>query len=94
MPLTKDLYGMSTKDWSEWRWAFSYYGVENWLLLRIMCGAKRLNPFFRLHKASEVLNKNVSCECGQVASPLPLSLVSLWLFLFLISRQFRIKYLY
>jgi len=24
-----------------------------------MCGAKRLNSFFRLHKASEVLNKYV-----------------------------------
>jgi len=80
---------MSAKDWSEWRWAFSFYGVENWLLLRIhgrrkegqggkikfhqflpfpgknpsdahvriVCGTKRLNPFFRLHEASEVLNK-------------------------------------
>jgi len=34
MPLTKDLYRrMSMKDWSEWWWAFSFYGVENWLLL-------------------------------------------------------------
>ena len=32
-------------------------GVENWLLLRIICGTKRLNPFFRLHEGSEVLNK-------------------------------------
>ena len=24
-----------------------------------MCGQKRLNPFFRLHEASEVLNKYV-----------------------------------
>jgi len=24
-----------------------------------MCGTKRLNPFFRLHEASEVLNKYV-----------------------------------
>jgi len=24
MPLTKDLYRMSTKDWSEWRWAFCF----------------------------------------------------------------------
>jgi len=35
----------------------SFYGVENWLLLRMMRGTKRLNPFFRLHEASEVLNK-------------------------------------
>jgi len=42
------------KDWSEWRWALSFYGVENWLFLRIMCGRKRLDPFFRLHEASEV----------------------------------------
>jgi len=25
-----------------------------------MCGRKRLNPFFRLHQASEVLNKYVT----------------------------------
>jgi len=25
--------------------------------VRIVCGTKRLNPFFRLHEASEVLNK-------------------------------------
>jgi len=36
-----------------------FFGVENWLLLRIMCGKKRLNPFFRLHEASEILNKYV-----------------------------------
>jgi len=30
MPLTKDLYKrMSACDWSEWRWAFSFSGVEN-----------------------------------------------------------------
>ena len=58
MPLTKGRR-MSAKDWSEWPWAFSFHGVENWLLLRIICGAKRLNPFFRLHEASEVLNKYV-----------------------------------
>jgi len=50
---------MSAKDWSEWRWAFAFYGVENWLLLRIMCGTKRLNSFFRLCNASEVLHKYV-----------------------------------
>jgi len=26
----------------------------------IMCGTKRLNPFFRLHEASEVLNNYVT----------------------------------
>jgi len=36
-----------------------FSGVENRLLLRIMCGTKRLNPFFRLHEASVVLNKYV-----------------------------------
>jgi len=30
-----------------------FYGVENWLLQRRMCGTKRLNPFFRLREASE-----------------------------------------
>jgi len=29
-PLTKDLYRrMSARGWSDWRWAFSFYGVEN-----------------------------------------------------------------
>jgi len=50
---------MCAKDWSEWRWAFSFYSVENWLLLRIICGTKRRNPFFRLLETSEVLNKYV-----------------------------------
>jgi len=36
-----------------------FYGVENWLLFRIICGPKRLNPIFRLHEAREVLNKHV-----------------------------------
>jgi len=53
MLLTKDLYKrMSAKDWSEWRWALSFSGVKNWLLLHITCGRKRLNPFSRLHEAS------------------------------------------
>jgi len=33
-----------------------------------MCGIKRLNPFFRLHEASEVFNKYVMGVC---AGPLP-----------------------
>jgi len=32
----------------------SWQGVKNWLLLRVTCGTKRLNPFFRLHEASVV----------------------------------------
>jgi len=36
---------MSAKDWSEWRWAFSFYGVETWLLLCAMRGTKRLIHF-------------------------------------------------
>jgi len=38
-----------------------FLGIENWLMLRI-CGTKRLNPCFRLHKASEahVLKKDVT----------------------------------
>jgi len=39
--------------------AFSFYGVENWSLLRTMCGTKRLNPLFRFDENSEVLNKYV-----------------------------------
>jgi len=35
-----------------------FYGIKNWLLLDIMCGTKRLNLFFRLHEASEVLSFN------------------------------------
>jgi len=58
MPLTKDFYRrMSAKDWSKSCWTFSFCGVENWLLLHIMSGTKHLNPFFKLHEASEVLNK-------------------------------------
>ena len=60
MPLTKDLYrSMSAKDWSEWRWAFSFSGVKNWLLLHIMCGTKRLNPFFQITRGQygRLLNK-------------------------------------
>jgi len=59
LTMAKDLYRrMSANDWSEWRWAFSFYDVENWLLLRIMRGTKRLNRLFRLHKAREVLSFN------------------------------------
>ena len=32
----------------------SFYDVENWLFLRIMCGTKRLNQFLRLLEAIEV----------------------------------------
>jgi len=126
-----------------WRWGLA--------IATYNCGKKRLNPFFRLHEASEVLNKYVMgrplatgrgirgwflpkffcgppnfvmprtflrrkiekkhCSrkcilpppnlkpgygpgnevCGQVTSPLPFSLVSLWLLLFLISRELRVK---
>jgi len=62
MPLTKDLYrSMSAKDWSEWRWAFSFSGVENWLFLDIMCGTKRLNLFFQVTRGQwgRLLNKYV-----------------------------------
>ena len=65
---------VSAKDWSEWRWAFSFYGIDTWLLLHVMCGTKRLNPFFRLHEASEVLNKYVM-GMWSGNSPLPFSLV-------------------
>jgi len=34
-----------------------FHGVENWLLLRVMCGTKRLSPFSIVHEAKEVLNK-------------------------------------
>ena len=81
---------MSAKDWSEWRWAFSFHGIENCLLLRIMCGKTRLNPFFKLHVVSEVLHKYVTWVWSDT-SPQPFSLISLWLFLFLISREFKIR---
>ena len=62
MQLTKDLCrSMSVKDWSEWRWAFSFSGVENWLLLHIMCRTKLLNPFFQITRgqSGRLLNKYV-----------------------------------
>jgi len=83
MLLTKGLYiRMGAKDWSEWRWALSFSGVENWLLLHIMCGTKRLNPFCRLYEASEVLSKYVLGVWSDNFTAAFL-LVSLWLFLFL-----------
>jgi len=36
-----------------------FHSVRNWLLLRMMCGTKRLNLFFSLHEASKVLNEYV-----------------------------------
>jgi len=33
--IVQGCFSMSAKDRSEWRWAFSFYGVENWLLLRM-----------------------------------------------------------
>jgi len=51
MPLTKNLYWrISAKYCKEWRWAFSFYGLDNLLLLR-MCGTKRLNPFFQITRS-------------------------------------------
>jgi len=35
---------------------FSFYNVESWVLIGIMCETKRLNPLFRLQEASEVLS--------------------------------------
>jgi len=35
----------STKCWDESLWEFSFYGVENELLLRIICHTERLKPF-------------------------------------------------
>ena len=62
MPLTKDLYrSMNAKDWSEWGGAFFFSGIENWLLLHIMWGTKRLNPFFQITRGQwgRLLNKYV-----------------------------------
>ena len=62
MPLTKNLYIL--EEWvrrievNNGEYSL-FYGVENWLLFRITCGTKRLNPLFGLHEASEVLNKYV-----------------------------------
>jgi len=39
---------ISAKDWSECWWALSFYGVENWLFLRKMCGTKRLGSIFQI----------------------------------------------
>jgi len=93
LPLTKDLYRrMSAKHCicSEWRWPFSFNGVENWLLSRIMWGTKRLKPFFRLYKASEVLHKYVMGVWPDNFTA-AFSLVSMWPFLLLISRKFKVK---
>jgi len=33
------------KCWDESQWGFPFYGVENELLLRIICHTERLKPF-------------------------------------------------
>jgi len=35
----------SAKFWDESQWEFSFYGIENELLLRIICHTERLKPF-------------------------------------------------
>jgi len=35
----------STTCWDESQWGFSFYSVENELLLRIICHTERLKPF-------------------------------------------------
>jgi len=93
MPLTTDLYRrMSAKDWSEWRWAFSFYGVENWLVSRIMCETKRLNPFFRLHEASELLNEYImGLWSDDFTAAFFVHFIMTVLVPDMISREFRIK---
>jgi len=35
--------------WSKWRWGFSFYGVETWLLLRIICEWNKIpEPIFQI----------------------------------------------
>jgi len=80
----------STKDWSEWRWAFSFYGVEDWLLLRIIVDQ---NAWIRFSDYTRPVRYSINMQwvCGQITSRLPFSLVSMWLCLFLITRELRIK---
>jgi len=39
----------------------------------VMCGTKRLDPFFRLHEASEVLNRPVTRGAGKRSPPRKIS---------------------
>jgi len=84
---------MIAKDWSEWRWTFSFLMRWELVTITLMCGTKRLNPFFRLQQAIEVLNKYVMGMWSNWSYNFTatFSLVSMWLFLFLISRDLRIK---
>jgi len=55
-----------------------------------MCGKKHLNPIFRLHEASKVLNKYVKgLWSGNFTAAF--SLMSLCLLLLLISRELTIS---
>jgi len=63
--------------------------LENWYATYIMCG-KNAWIHFRLHEASEVLNKYVKGVWSDNLNA-AFSLMSLWLFLFLISRELRIS---
>ena len=55
---------------------YLFLALELFIAIRVMCGTKRLNPFFRLHGASALLNKYVM-GCDQITSQLTFSLVSL-----------------
>jgi len=69
---------------------------ENFLFIRIgkltciMCGKKHLNPFFRLHEASMVLNKYAKGMWSDNFTA-GFSLMSLCLLLLLISRELKIS---
>ena len=79
----------SAKDWNEWWWAFSFYGVRiGYCYVNVW--KKMFQPIFRLHEVSEVLNKCVMWGLSDNFTA-GFSLVSLWLFLFLISKELRVK---
>ena len=90
VPLTTDLYTRTcAKDSNEWRWTFSFHGVDNWLLLRVIVDQNSWIHFFRLHEASEVLYQYVMGVCSDnFTAAFVVTLVSLWLFLLVISKEF------
>jgi len=64
--------GMIAKDWSEWRWTFSFSCVENWLLLRSLeCVEQNVWIHFAENTRPVWFSINMHWECGHKTSPLP-----------------------
>jgi len=64
------VHRMSAKDGSEWRWAFFFNCVRNWLLLRVICGTNRWIHFSD-HTRPVTYSINLKWKSGHTTSSLP-----------------------